>query len=187
MGTSLNFLVINKTDTVKQKNELLPYVKEISAKYNFEDVLMISAKSAKSLNLVEESIDKYLPEGEFHFDKEQVTDRPVRFLVSEIIREKLMRTLGQEVPYQLAVEIEHFKHNEDKNITDISASIIVERKGQKVMIIGKQGQKLKKIGSQARKDIEEMLGNRIYLQLWVKIKEGWSDSDQLLKNLGYNM
>ncbi|MCF6776966.1 GTPase Era [Thiotrichales bacterium 19X7-9] len=180
-------LVINKVDMVKNKEELLPFVDQVTKKYPFDNVIPLSAKSGKSVNLLEQQIEKYIPEGEFHFEKDQVTDRPLRFLISEIIREKLMRSLGQEVPYQLTVEIEHFKEDENRQLIDISASIIVERKSQKVMIIGKQGQKLKKIGSQARIDIENLLNSRVYLQLWVKVKEGWSESDSSLKNFGYKL
>ncbi|TNF70108.1 MAG: GTPase Era [Gammaproteobacteria bacterium] len=180
-------LVINKVDMVKNKEELLPFVDQVTKKYPFDNVIPLSAKSGKSVNLLEQQIEKYIPEGEFHFEKDQVTDRPLRFLISEIIREKLMRSLGQEVPYQLTVEIEHFKEDESRQLIDISASIIVERKSQKVMIIGKQGQKLKKIGSQARIDIEKLLDSRVYLQLWVKVKEGWSESDSSLKSFGYKL
>ncbi|MCF6807255.1 GTPase Era [Thiotrichales bacterium 19S9-12] len=180
-------LVINKDDMVNQKVELLPYIEKLKELYDFDSIIPLSAKSGRSVNLLESRINELVPEGSFHYDKDQVTDRPVRFLVSEIIREKLMRTLGQEVPYQITVEIDHFKHDESRDLTDISASIVVERKSQKAMIIGKQGQKLKKIGSQARKDIEGLLSNKVYLQLWVKVKEGWSDSDSQLKSFGYNL
>ncbi|MCF6767623.1 GTPase Era [Thiotrichales bacterium 19S11-10] len=180
-------LVINKDDTVNKKLELLPYIEKLKELYDFDSIIPLSAKSGRSVNLLESRINELVPEGSFHYDKDQVTDRPVRFLVSEIIREKLMRTLGQEVPYQITVEIDHFKHDEQRDLTDISASIVVERKSQKAMIIGKQGQKLKKIGSQARKDIEGLLSNKVYLQLWVKVKEGWSDSDSQLKSFGYNL
>ncbi|MCF6764363.1 GTPase Era [Thiotrichales bacterium 19S3-7] len=180
-------LVVNKVDVVKNKEELLPFVDQVTKNYPFASVIPLSAKSGKSINVLEQEIEKYIPEGEFHFEKDQITDRPVRFLISEIIREKLMRSLGQEVPYQLTVEIEHFKQDEHRNIIDISASIIVERKSQKVMIIGKQGQKLKKIGSQARLDIERLLDSKVYLQLWVKVKEGWSENDSSLKSYGYKL
>lgn len=180
-------LVINKVDMIKEKEALLPYVSELSQKYPFDQIIPLSAKSGRSMNRLEEAVLNYIPEGPFHFSEDQITDKPVRFLVAEIIREKLMRTLGQEVPYQLTVEIEHFKHDQHRNLTDISASIIVERKSQKVMIIGKSGQKLKKIGTQARQDIEHLLGNQVYLQLWVKVKEGWSDSDAALNNFGYKL
>lgn len=180
-------LVINKVDMIKEKEALLPYVSELSQKYPFDQMIPLSAKSGRSMNRLEDAVLSYIPEGVFHFSEDQITDKPVRFLVAEIIREKLMRTLGQEVPYQLTVEVEHFKHNQHRNLTEISASIIVERKSQKVMIIGKSGQKLKKIGTQARQDIEHLLGNQVYLQLWVKVKEGWSDSDTALNNFGYKL
>lgn len=108
-------------------------------------------------------------------------------MISEMIREKLMRTLGQEVPYQLTVEIERYKLDEKKNLFNIHAAILVERQGQKAMIIGAEGQKLKKIGTDARKDIERMLDKKVFLQLWVKVKERWSDDDRALRSLGYNL
>lgn len=178
-------LVVNKVDQVKPKANLLPFMAEVSTKYDFASVMPVSAKSGQQVEELEKLVATYLPENEFIYDEDQLTDRSERFLVSEIIREKLMRTMGQEVPYQLTVQIDQFKHDDEKNIIDISATILVERATQKSMIIGGQGGRLKQIGSDARKDIELLLDSKVYLQLWVKVKEGWSDDDHALKSLGY--
>jgi GTPase len=178
-------LVVNKVDQVKPKANLLPFMAEVSTKYDFASVMPVSAKSGQQVEELEKLVATYLPENEFIYDEDQLTDRSERFLVSEIIREKLMRTMGQEVPYQLTVQIDQFKHDDEKNIIDISATILVERATQKSMIIGGQGGRLKQIGSDARKDIELFLDSKVYLQLWVKVKEGWSDDDHALKSLGY--
>ncbi len=178
-------LVVNKVDQVKPKANLLPFMAEVSTKYDFASVMPVSAKNGQQVEELEKLVATYLPENEFIYDEDQLTDRSERFLVSEIIREKLMRTMGQEVPYQLTVQIDQFKHDDEKNIIDISATILVERATQKSMIIGGQGGRLKQIGSDARKDIELLLDSKVYLQLWVKVKEGWSDDDHALKSLGY--
>ena len=178
-------LVINKVDQVKPKANVLPFLEKVSKRYAFQTVVPLSAKNGQQVDTLESIVADLLPENEFIYDEDQVTDRTERFLVSEIIREKLMRSLGEEVPYQLTVQIDQFSHDEHKKIIDISATILVERPSQKSMIIGGKGQKLKQIGMDARKDIEAMLDSKVYLQLWVKVKEGWSDSDHALRSLGY--
>ena len=178
-------LVVNKVDQVKPKANLLPFMAEVSTKYDFASVMPVSAKNGQQIEELEKLVGTYLPENVFMYDEDQLTDRSERFLVSEIIREKLMRTMGQEVPYQLTVQIDQFAYDDEKNIIDISATILVERSTQKSMIIGGQGGRLKQIGSDARKDIELLLDSKVYLQLWVKVKEGWSDDDHALKSLGY--
>ncbi|WP_119343363.1 GTPase Era [Facilibium subflavum] len=181
-------LVINKVDQLYHKHTTKAFADEVSAKYNFADVFLISAKQGHHIKALEDRIAGVLPQSEhFFFDQDQITDRTERFMIAEIIREKLMRTLGQEVPYQLTVEIEHCKYNEQKDLFDVHAAILVERQGQKAMVIGAKGQKLKKIGTDARIDIQKMLGKKVFLQLWVKVKEGWSDDDRALRSLGYDL
>ena len=176
-------LVVNKSDRIEDKTRLFEHMSKLSQMMDFAEIIPISAKNGKHVDKLEELVESYLSEGELIYPEDQVTDRSVRFLASEIIREKLMRTLGQELPYALTVEIEKF--TEEGGLIDIAAVIWVERKGQKTIIIGKKGQGLKKIGQQARIDMEKMLDQKVFLQLWVKVKEGWSDDARALRSLGY--
>ena len=176
-------LVVNKSDRIEDKTRLFEHMSKLSQMMDFAEIIPISAKNGKHVDKLEELVESYLSEGELIYPEDQVTDRSVRFLASEIIREKLMRTLGQELPYALTVEIEKF--TEEGGLIDIAAVIWVERKGQKAIIIGKKGQGLKKIGQQARIDMEKMLDQKVFLQLWVKVKEGWSDDARALRSLGY--
>ncbi|HFE38201.1 MAG TPA: GTPase Era [Gammaproteobacteria bacterium] len=176
-------LVINKTDVVTDKSALLPHLKALSNKMAFAEVIAVSAKTGKEVGALETIVKTYLQESEQFFPEDQITDRSSRFLASEIIREKLMRKLGQELPYAITVEIEQFK--EEGGLYDISAAIWVERKGQKAIIIGKKGENLKLIGRQARVDMEKLFEHKVFLQLWVKVKEGWSDNIRALRSLGY--
>lgn len=177
-------LAINKIDGLKDRKALLPLLEEISKKYKFHSIIPISAKHGHQLEQLESTLKSFLPKAPFYFDKEQITDRSERFLVAEVIREKLMRFLGQELPYQLTVEVNWFKRADD-GLIDLAATIYVERETQKRMIIGKQGAKLKQIGTEARQDLIKLLDNRVFLKLWVKVKSGWSDDDRALKSLGY--
>jgi len=177
-------LVINKTDVVTDKASMLPHLKELDEKMKFAHVIAISAKTGKEVKSLENISRTYLQESEQFYPEDQITDRSSRFLASEIIREKLMRKLGQELPYAITVEIEQFK--EEGGLYDISAAIWVERKGQKAIIIGKKGENLKIIGSQAREDMEKLFDHKVFLQLWVKVKEGWSDDIRALRSLGYS-
>jgi len=176
-------LVINKTDVVTDKATLLPHLKKLDDKMNFAHVIAVSAKTGKEVDSLESIAKTYLQESEQFYPEDQITDRSSRFLASEIIREKLMRKLGQELPYAITVEIEQFK--EEGGLYDISAAIWVERKGQKAIIIGKNGENLKIIGTQAREDMEKLFDHKVFLQLWVKVKEGWSDDVRALRSLGY--
>lgn len=176
-------LVINKIDQIDDKQKLLPHITKISKKTVFYQVVPISARQGDSVPDLEQLIDKLLPEAGAYYPDEQITDRTERFLAAELIREKLMRKLGQELPYSLAVEIEQFV--ETNNILHINAIIWAERAGQKAIIIGKRGDGLKRIGTLARKDMEQVFGQQVYLQLWVKVKQGWSDDERALKSLGY--
>ena len=177
-------LVVNKVDKLADRDQLLPFLQELSARYSFSNIIPISAKKGDNVAELEQEVLKLLPASPPFFEDDQYTDRSVRFLVAEIIREKLVRELGKELPYQTTVEIERFKEGE--NITEINAMILVETKGQKVIVIGNKGARLKKIGTQARKDIEKLLGQKVFLQLWVKIKSGWSDNESALRSLGYD-
>lgn len=176
-------LVINKVDRIQNKCSLLPFLKEAEKRYPFSDIIPVSALKGANLSALESRLMALLPEGDFFFPPEQLTDRSERFLSAEIIREKLLRTLGQEVPHALSVEIEQFQVT--PHLTRIAAVIWVEREGQKAIVIGSQGEVLKKVGQRARVDIETLIGSKVFLQLWVKVKENWSDDERVLHSLGY--
>lgn len=176
-------LAINKIDLLNDKAELLPLINKLKDKFNFTHIVPLSALGAENIHHLEEEIVKLLPEGPLLFPEDQVTDKSLRFQVAEIIREKLILSTEEELPYTTTVEIEEFK--QDEKLTEIGAIIWVERHGQKVIIIGKKGAHLKKIGMQARRDIEKLVGQKVFLRLWVKIKENWTDDDKALKSLGY--
>jgi GTP-binding protein Era len=177
-------LGVNKIDKVSDKNALLPYLQEVATKRDFAEVFPISARKGQNLVELEAKITRLLPINTFLFPEDQFTDRTERFLAAEIVREKLVRRLGAELPYRLTVQVEHFSG--EKNLIHISAIIWVERKGQKPIVIGKKGQMLKAVGEEARKDMEMMLGCKVFLQLWVKIKQGWCDDERALRQLGYS-
>ncbi|MDM8568125.1 GTPase Era [Thiotrichales bacterium HSG1] len=177
-------LAVNKVDKISNKNILLPYLQEVTAKYNFIEVFPISALKNQNLDRLETRIITLLPKGILLFPEDQITDRSERFLCAEIIREKLVRRLGAELPYRLTVQVEHFKTY--RNVNHISALIWVETEGQKGIIIGKKGKILKSIGTESRTDMEAWLDHKVYLQLWVKVKRGWCDSERALQQLGYS-
>ncbi|MCV6638041.1 GTPase Era [Candidatus Albibeggiatoa sp. nov. NOAA] len=177
-------LAINKIDRLQDKSKLLPFLQEASAHYAFSDIFPISALRNDNLQELEQKIIELLPLNSHVFEEDDITDRSERFLVAEIVREKLVRTLGAELPYRLTVQTEHFKHQDD-GLLHISTVVWVEKASQKGIIIGKQGKKLKAVGEAARKDINELLGCKTYLQLWVKVKENWSNSEEALQQLGY--
>jgi GTP-binding protein Era len=176
-------LVINKIDLLKDKSELLPRIEKLKERFNFAEIVPISALEADHTKELEVDIIALLPEGAPLFPSEQLTDKSIRFLAAEIIREKLIQATEEELPYTTTVEIEQFQ--EGDKITEISAVIWVERDGQRVIVIGKKGTKLKKIGIQARRDIEKLIGGKIFLRLWVKVKKQWTDDDKALRSLGY--
>jgi GTPase len=177
-------LVVNKVDEVKPKAALLPYLAKVSAKMDFVAVLPLSAKDGTNVSDLEKKLASLLPESpHFFFPEDQVTDRDERFLASEIIREKLIRLLQDELPYSTTVVIDIFKH-EEKHL-HIAATIFVERPGQKLIIIGKGGEQLKQIGSLARIEMEKTFESKIFLELWVKVKSSWSDDESSLKKMGY--
>lgn len=176
-------LAINKVDQLEDKEKLLPFLEAISKKREFDQIVPISALNGKAVNLLEQQINGYLPVDMHFYDEDQITDRSERFLVAELVREKVMRQMGHEIPYSVAVEIEQFKVQE--NIIHINALILVERDSQKSIVIGKKGQRLKQIGVDARKDMEILLDSKVMLEIWVKVKTGWSDNDRALRSLGY--
>ncbi|MEJ2764054.1 GTPase Era [Photobacterium sp. MCCC 1A19761] len=178
-------LLVNKVDNVKEKYDLFPHLQELASKMDFVDVVPVSAKHGTNIDAVEKIVRKHLPEGEYYFPEEYVTDRSQRFMASEIIREKLMRFTGDELPYSVTVEIERFDYNPDTDGFDINGLILVERQGQKKMVIGKGGEKIKTIGRQARLDMEDLFERKVYLELWVKVKSGWADDERALRSLGY--
>jgi len=176
-------LAVNKIDWITDKARLLPYLQQLQEKHNFTDIIPISAQKGTHVKELEELIEKYLSEGMPFFPDDQLTDRSVRFLSAEIIREKLVRELGEELPYQTTVEIESFK--EEENLVRIHATVLVETKGQKTIVIGKKGERLKSISTSARIDIEKLLDEKVFLRIWVKVRKGWSDDEQALLSLGY--
>ena len=183
-ATAPVILVLNMVDKLSDKAMLLPHVEKITQEYNFAKVLPISARKGINVDELETEIKQLVPEGELIFPEDQFTDRSSRFLAAELVREKLFRQLGQELPYSLTVEIEQYKQEDE--LIRISAVIYVERSGQKSIVIGKKGELLKAVGREARIEMEGMFDSKVFLELWVKVRDGWSDNDRMLKNLGYN-
>ncbi|WP_166804977.1 GTPase Era [Nitrosococcus wardiae] len=176
-------LVLNKVDRVADKKSLLPIMDQLSKKMEFAAIIPVSAWKGDNVAMLEKKVAELLPEGVMVYPEDQVTDRSERFLAAELIREKLTRHLGQELPYALTVFVESIE--EEKNLYRIAATIYVERPGQKAIVIGKKGEGLKRIGYEARLDMERMFGCKVYLELWVKVREGWSDNEHLLRSWGY--
>ena len=177
-------LIINKTDTVK-KEEVLLYIDTYRKEFDFAEIVPLSALRGENTEILPDLIFKYLPYGPMFYDEDTITDQPERQIVAEIIREKALHALEEEVPHGIAVTIERMKERKSGGIVDIEATIICERDSHKGIIIGKGGAMLKKIGSNARFEIEKMLEHQVNLKLWVKVKKDWRDSDFLLKNFGY--
>ena len=177
-------LAVNKVDSIKDKDQLLPFLERLDSEFGFKTIIPISALANDNTERLLALIRERLPESPPLFPLDQVTDQSERFLASEIIREKLMMRLRQELPYSLAVTIESFQR--DNNLVKINAVIWVERESQKGIIIGNKGTVLKEIGSKARLDIERQLDCKVYLDLWVKVKEGWSENERILKTLGFD-
>jgi len=176
-------LLINKIDLVKDKSELLPHIAELAKKRQFEEIVPVSALGGHNLDTVEALVKKLLPKGPFLFSEDQITDRSSRFLAAELIREKVTRQLGDELPYEVTVEIEKFE--QVKSVLHIHGLILVDRKSQKVIVIGKDGDRLKQIVSAAREDMEQAFQSKVMLNLWVKVKSGWADDERALQSLGY--
>jgi|TARA_B110000967_G_scaffold45570_1_gene45868 GTP-binding protein Era len=176
-------VAVNKVDMIEDKEALLPHLQFLSSKVNAVEFIPLSALRKTNLDELEAKIQSHIPEKMHIYPEDQITDRSERFLAAEIVREKITRQLGAEVPYQVTVEIEQFRV--EGKITYIDALILVERDGQKKIIIGTKGERLKKIGEQARADIESLLDCKVMLRTWVKIRSGWSDDERALRSLGY--
>lgn len=176
-------LVINKIDILLDKNQLLPFLSKIEKVGRFAAIVPVSAKRTIQLTELLNAIRTYLPINQPLFDKDELTDRSERFIAGEFIREKLFRLLGDEIPYSATVVVDQFSLKD--NLITIHATILVEKANQKAIIIGKKGEKLKQIASQARKDMERLFGEKVYLEIWVKVKSGWADDEAALRNLGY--
>ncbi len=177
-------LAVNKVDEIDHKESLLPHLKTLSDQLSIEEIVPVSALKGHNLDALETLIAERLPEGVHFFPHDQVTDRSSRFMAAEMVREKITRQLGAELPYQMTVEIEEF--SQQGKILHISALILVERESQKRILIGDKGARIKNIGQQARVDMESMFGGKVMLNLWVKVKSGWSDDERALRSLGYD-
>lgn len=177
-------LVINKVDKIADKALLLPWIEQMSQKHEFVGIVPVSAKTGVQVEELQTQFINYLPEGPHLFPDDQLTDRSVRFLCAELLREKVFRFCGQEVPYSVTVDIESFK--EEGNLVRIHALILVDKENHKRMIIGDKGQKLKEMATSARVDMEKLLDKKVFLQCWCKVKAGWSDDERILKQLGYD-
>ena len=176
-------LAVNKVDFLADKTDLLPFLQEVSKKMDFLDVFPISAKLGQNVEELESKIAKHIPDSVHFYDKDQFTDRSARFLAAELVREKIMRQLGEELPYSMTVEIEKFEESE--RLITIHALILVERDGQKKILIGDKGARIKQIGTDARLDMEALFDSKVMLNTWVKVKGGWADDERALKSLGY--
>ncbi|NVK02108.1 MAG: GTPase Era [Oceanospirillaceae bacterium] len=177
-------LAVNKVDLLKDKETLLPWIEQLNTKRSFDEIVPISAEKGHNVDKLEAVVAKHMPEGMHFYPDDQITDRSSRFVAAELVREKLMRNLGDEVPYGTTVEIEEFSQDE-RGLLTISALILVEREGQKRIVIGEKGERIKVIGRDARLDMERMFDAKIMLNLWVKVKRGWADNERALASLGY--
>ncbi|WP_052365006.1 GTPase Era [Halotalea alkalilenta] len=177
-------LAVNKVDWLKDKSTLLPWLEQVAGKRAFTAILPISAKNGTGVDALEAEVGRHLSVGPHYFPSDQVTDKSERFIAAELVREKVMRQLGDELPYQMTVEIEEFR--DEGRVVHISALMLVEREGQKKILIGEGGERIKQIGSEARIDMERTFGAKVMLKLWVKVKRGWSDDARALKSLGYD-
>ena len=176
-------LAINKIDRLADKARLLPFIGEVAQAFAFAEIVPLSAAKGEGVADLLKTVARYLPEAPPLFDADDITDRSERFLAAELLREKLFRNLGEELPYGLAVEIERFE--QEGNLRRIFAAIIVDKAAHKAMVIGRGGEKLKTMSSDARRDMEQLFGGPVYLETWVKVKSGWADDERALKSLGY--
>jgi GTP-binding protein Era len=176
-------LAINKIDQLADKSKLLPFIASVKDEFPFAEILPLSAMTGNGAEELLKTASAYLPEGPAYFAEDEFTDRSERFLAAELLREKLFRNLGEELPYGIAVEIERFEQEGD--LRRIFAAIIVDKAPHKAMVIGKGGEKLKAMSSDARRDMEQLFGGKVYLETWVKVKSGWADDERALKSLGY--
>jgi GTP-binding protein Era len=177
-------LAVNKVDKIQDKDSLLPCLATLSEKMDFTEIIPISASQRTNVDRLQNCVASLVPEGVHYYEEDQITDRSQRFLAAELVREKIMRQLGDELPYSMTVEIEEFV--QEGTILHISALILVEREGQKKIVIGDKGAQLKVIGRDARLDMEKMFESKVMLKLWVKVKGGWADDERALRSLGYS-
>ncbi len=177
-------LAVNKVDFLADKEDLLPYLQKLDEKGKFAHIVPMSAKSGHNVERLENIITSFIPQGMHFYPEDQITDRSSRFLAAELVREKIMRQLGDELPYSMTVEIEEFRYED--SLLVISAAILIDRQSQKRIIIGEKGSRIKQIGRDARLDMEEMFDCKVMLNTWVKVKAGWADSERALKSLGYD-
>ncbi len=177
-------LVVNKVDKIADKTQLLPWLDMISQRHNFAAIIPLSAKTGKQVDHLQQQLKTCLPAGPHLFANDQVTDRSIRFLCAELLREKIFRLCGQELPYSAAVDIESYQ--DEGELVRIHALILVDKDNHKRMIIGDKGKKLKEMATSARLDMEQLIGKKVFLQCWCKVKSGWADDERLLKQLGYD-
>lgn len=177
-------LIINKVDQLSDKNELLPFLQAMQARYPFAAMVPISAKTGEQISALESLIESYLPERDFMYPEDQLTDRSVRFLCAELLREKIFRLCGQELPYTTSVDIERYEEGE--KLDRIHALIMVDKESHKKMIVGEKGLKLKRIATEARIEMEQLIGKKVFLQCYCKVKSGWADDKHLLQQMGYD-
>ena len=176
-------LVINKADLMKDKSELLPFIEKIAALHPFAAIVPVSARQDKQLDILLDAIRPHLAEGEHLYAEDDITDRNERFLAAELLREKIFRFTGEELPYSVSVVIEQFQ--QEGKLRRIHAAILVDKEAHKIMLIGRKGEKLKEIATQARLDMEKLFDGKVFLEVFVKVRSGWADSAQMLKTLGY--
>ncbi|CEG56459.1 GTPase Era [Legionella fallonii] len=177
-------LVVNKVDKIADKAQLLPWIEELSQRHEFAAIIPVSARTGVQVDELQKKLLNYLPEGPHLFPDDQLTDRPIKFLCAELLREKIFRFCGQELPYSVTVEIESFKY--EGTLARIHALIWVEKDSHKRMVIGDKGQKLKEMATEARLDMEKLLDTKVFLQCWCKVKSGWADDERIIKQLGYD-
>ena len=176
-------LVINKVDQLADKSRLLPFIEKTAQEYEFAEIVPLSAEKGRGIEELLKATARYLPAGPHIFAADDITDRPERFLAAELLREKLFRNLGEELPYGIAVEIEKFE--QEGELRRIHAAVVVDKAAHKAIVIGKGGERLKRMSSDARKDMEALFGGKVWLETWVKVKSGWADDERALKSLGY--
>ncbi|RAP36413.1 GTPase Era [Legionella quinlivanii] len=177
-------LAINKVDKLADKSALLPWIDKISQQHNFVAMIPLSARTGVQVEELQNQLKPFLPEGPHLFGEDQITDRPIKFLCAELLREKIFRLCGQELPYSTTVDLESYKDEGD--LVTIHALILVDKDNHKRMIIGDKGKKLKEMATSARLDMEELLGKKVFLRCWCKVKSGWSDDERMLRQLGYD-
>lgn len=176
-------LAINKVDLLKDKSLLLPFIEQLAAEHAFAEVFPVSAEKGQQVEALAAALQAFLPEGPLLYGEDELTDRSERFLAAELLREKLFRMLGDEIPYATSVEVEKFE--QEGGLRRVAAAVIVDKPGQKAIVIGRSGDKLKEVATSARKDMERLFGGKVFLEVWVKVRSGWADDERALRSLGY--